>query len=218
MTAVVLLSLAAVNGAPLPRLIAAGLVWFVPWWAAVGAVGLVLVSRRRAPMVVDRRLEVLASITAELRSGMSLRSALHTACRTDELFGKVARRARLGLPMGDVVADLAGGFDDHGPLVAASLDLADHSGGSAVDALETVARLIRVDTELAAEVRAGSAPARFSLLAVIGAPLLFVGMQAASGSFSRSLAVPGGWSMVVAGGVLIGLGVAVSVVMARRIR
>lgn len=215
MTGTLLLALGIAVGAP-PMLVAVSAVaWFAPWWAAAGVAVLAIVDRRRARRPVDRRLEVLGVITADLRSGRSLRSALYSACHADVTFAKVARRARLGLPMGEVVGDLAAGFGDHGPLVAAALSLADRAGGSATEALDTVARLIRDDSELADEVRAGSAPAKVSLVAVIAAPLLFLGLQVAGGSLTRSVASPGGFGLAVGGMTLIGLGVAASLLLAR---
>mgnify|MGYP001812203102 CR=1 FL=1 len=215
MTGTLLLALGVAAGVP-PALVAASAVaWSAPWWAALGVAVLAVFDRRRVRRPVDRRLEVLGAITADLRSGRSLRSALYSACHSDATFARVARRARLGLPMGEVVADLAAGFGNHGPLVAASLALADRAGGSATEALDTVARLIRDDGELADEVRAGSAPAKVSLVAVIAAPLAFLGLQVAGGSLTRSVASPGGFGLAVGGTVLIGLGVAVSLLLAR---
>ena len=218
MTEALLLALAIAAGAPVGPTALVATALGLPW-AAMGVVaglaGLALARRERPG---DDGAEVLAAITAELRAGRSLRAALHAAWRPDGPFGRVGRRARLGVPIDVVVADLAVGLGAHGPLVAASLGLAERGGGAATTALETVGSLLRDDLALAAEVRAGAAPAKASIVAVVTAPILFVGLQSLDGSLAVALAAPGGVVLVVTGISLIGLGIAVALALTKGIR
>ena len=197
--------------------LAAGVI-AVPVVALVAGVVLVVRSPRRTDHAGDVRL--LGTVAGDLRAGQSLRSALASGFGTDPTtpLGRVGRRARLGVPMQDVVAGLEDGFGRHGRLVAASLRLVARRGGSAVEALEAAALLVREDLELERELAAATAPARLSALVVGAAPLLLLGWQAGDGALGRAIAAPGGAVMLVVGAVLVVLGGLVVVRLAGRRR
>jgi tight adherence protein B len=210
-----LLALGVAVGIDWRRLSCLGLVVVAPALALV--VGAVLVVRApRWPADVDD-VAILGTIASDLRAGRSLRAALAAGLGTDPASpaGRAGRRARLGLPMSEVVGELDDAFGGHGRLVTASLRLVDRRGGSAIDALDAAALLVREDRELSRELAAATAPARLSAFVVGGAPLVLLAWQAADGALSRAVAVPGGAVMLVVGAILVVGGGALVVRLAR---
>lgn len=219
MTAVLVLAVALVAGAPVTGVVAVAATMYAPVPTLVALV-LLAVRGRIGTKPVDERVALLSAMSADLRAGRSLRHALVTAAGTDPTvgFGAVGRLAGLGSPFPTVVERLEADFGAHAPLVGAGLRLVDRTGAAGAEILDQAAMLIEDDLELAREVRAGSAPARVSA-AVIGlAPVALVAWQLADGSLARAVAVPGGGLVVGLGGALLGAGIGVVFWLARRTR
>lgn len=220
MTGPALVAVAVAAGVPAPVGLVLVAVWAAPLPTVALAIALGLIRGRRRHPAGDGRLTMLAGITAELRSGSSLRAALWSTLGTDpgSPWGRAGRLARLGRSMGEVADAVADPFGRHGPLVAASLRAASTHGGSGVAVLDAVVAQLRDDLELDRELRSAVAPARTSAIIVAIAPLALLVWQVRDGALGRALALPGGGILVGLGLVLVVVGVAVLGAMARRPR
>ncbi len=186
-------------------------------WAVVAA------ARRRAARTVAPAAEAafLAAVAAELRGGSSLRWALVNAVADAPGLdlGAVLRRARAGLPVEALAAEIATGLPTNGPVAAAAIDLTARTGARAAATFEALADRAGFTAELARERRALTAQARLSAVVVGGAPVLLAVGLLASGRGATLLAH--GTAGVAVGLVGIGLlltGLVAVIALSRRTR
>lgn len=206
---------------PIAPALGLALVWQKPLVAApvLGvATARVLVARKR-----EHRSEMIAgwlrTAAAELRAGMSLRSALAAASRSYPALEleHPSRLAAAGRPMTEVGAAMASvrGME----AVAVVLEVTSLTGGSVAPVLEALAVEAADEAGLAAERRSLTVAARWSIGLVGGFPLLILVVQIARGEIARMLS--GGVvsaALVLAGVVLQLSGLATVALLMRKAR
>ncbi len=182
--------------------------------AGAGAV-VVLVSMRgrRARQVAAAVPATLEQIAAELRSGGTIPTAIHTIAHGDAVlandFVRIDARLSLGAPIKDALRAWARERPAPGVDVSAgALAMCASVGGRSADALEGVASSLRDRLAVVAEARALSAQARMSALVVGGTPLLYLAWSALVDrqAWRALTGTPAGRVCVVAGFGLEALG------------
>ncbi|MCH7668009.1 MAG: type II secretion system F family protein [Acidobacteria bacterium] len=217
MLAALIVAFLLVAGAPWWVGIVVG-AWLVsPLLAGAGlAVGLGYAAVQRTKAQPKRRLLMCVDIvSAELRSGRSLRHAFATGARDSGVAGwqRVEARALAGLPIGDVGAALTDTGRD-GERVRAVLAIADSTGGEAALIFEGLADTMRGRESLDRERRMATAQARFSAGVIAGGPLVALVWLLLTGALGRLLSGGGiGAGVVVVGTALEILGVGLVVWM-----
>ncbi len=201
-----IVSVAAVE----PRLFLTG----AAGWAVLSAM-----RRRKKQLTPDDEATYFRAITAELRAGASLRSALGDAAeRVPSLsFEQPSRLAAAGAPMSDIAAIVERSFPANGRLAAAAFRLSDWSGARVADAFDGLAARATAAAELVRERRAATAQARLSAAVVGVAPVVFALLLFASGRGSVLLAHrPAGIVVLATGLVLEVLGLLLVALIVRR--
>lgn len=218
----VLLSGAALVGVPLPLV---GLLWLGSWrpWVGLGAaVTLAVVgaaSNRSEESGADAEARFLTAVAAELGAGMSLRRALvHAASRAPELdLARVVRQADAGAPLERLGASLAEALPVTGDLIGPAVRLAGQSGAAPGATFGRLAVLAAEDLEDARERSVLTAQARMSALVVGALPVVALVLAVVTGRVAMLLAVgPVGTGLMVVGSGLLLLGLAVVLVVTRR--
>lgn len=153
----------------------------------------------------------LVALSAELRAGSTLRSALISASEESPSLAHAAALARAGRPMPVVFDAAAGGLGRYGALSSAALGMAASTGGSAVAVVDQLVAQVMALDELERERRAAMAPILLQAAIVGGVPSVsLVAMAlsgrllqlAATGSFGAAL-VAAGSGLVIVGTVLV---------------
>ena len=132
-----LIMLVAVGIALRPRRfwepLALGAAVLLPWWASLAGIGIVMwIARRGQRTDPYQEVAYLQAISAELRSGRSLRHALvEAAVRAPGLdLANVTRLARSGRPMKEVARSAREALPGTGRLTAAAMRIGAESGGA----------------------------------------------------------------------------------------
>jgi len=193
-----------------PRLVLAG-----------AAVWGVVAGLRRRPGVVapDDEATLFRAMTAEMRSGASLRSAISEASlRVPQIdLERPVRLAAAGMSMTAVADAVEAQLPVNGQLAAAAFRLSDWSGARVADTFEGLAERAAATAELVRERRAATAQARLSALIVGGAPLVFTGLLVATGRGAGLVANGGlGWLVLGVGLGLEVVGLLIVAVIVRR--
>jgi Flp pilus assembly protein TadB len=163
-------------------------------------------DRRRDP---SDEAAFLRSVSAEVRSGASLRHGLLSAVAAEPKLplAEVGRLAAAGAPFRRIAPVLEEAMPYNGRLVAAVLRMSDRIGGGASALFSHLASITDEDAAIAAERRVATAQARLSAAVVVGAPLIFTILLLVSGG--RDLFSGPGLAIAALGLALqlIGLGV-----------
>ena len=174
---VALAALAAIE----PRLVLVG----AAVWGVVAAV-----QRRRARVTPDDEATYFRALSAELRAGASLRSALAEAVHRVPVLslGQAVRFAEAGVPMSEIADTVEGQFPENGRLAAAAFRLSDWSGARVADTFEGLAERAVASAELVRERKAATAQARLSAIVIGIAPVAFATLLFATGRGSGLMA------------------------------
>jgi Flp pilus assembly protein TadB len=164
-------------------------------------------ERRRAAAGPDDEAALLRALSAELRSGASLRSALAEAAHSVPSLDLAAsvRVAAAGMPVDLVADDLVQTLPENGRLVAAAFRLSSWSGARVAAVFDNLASRAAEAADLSRERSAATVQARLSAAIVGLAPLAISLFLFATGRVS----IPEGVGVV--GAVVVGLGLALEV-------
>ncbi len=210
MLIVVASAMALVAGANPIWVAAAALAVVSPRWFLVAVAAWAVYSwneRRRAAAGPDDEAALLRALSAELRSGASLRSALAEAATSVPSLDLAAsvRVAAAGMPVDLVADDLEETLPENGRLVAAAFRLSSWSGARVAAVFENLASRAAEAADLSRERNAATVQARLSAVIVGVAPLAISLLLFATGRVS----IPEGVGVV--GVVVVGLGLALEV-------
>ena len=210
MLIVVASAMALVAGAHPIWVAAAALAVISPRWFLVAVAAWAVYSwneRRRVAAGPDDEAALLRALSAELRSGASLRSALAEAATSVPSLDLAAsvRVAAAGMPMDLVADDLEETLPENGRLVAAAFRLSSWSGARVAAVFENLASRAAEAADLSRERNAATVQARLSAVIVGVAPLAISLLLFATGRVS----IPEGVGVV--GVVVVGLGLALEV-------
>ena len=203
-------AMALVAGAHPIGVAAAALAVISPRWFLVAVAawtGYSWNERRRAAVGPDDEAALLRALSAELRSGASLRSALAEAAKSVPSLDLAAtvRVAAAGMPVDLVADDLEGTLPENGRLVAAAFRLSSWSGARVAAVFDNLASRAAEAADLNRERSAATVQARLSAVIVGVAPLAISLLLFATGRVS----IPEGVGII--GGVVVGLGLALEV-------
>ncbi len=220
MTAVVLIAWAVASGAHWVMIGAVILAIWKPWWFLASVAAWAVAARLRGPRRAGPgdEADLLRGMAAELAAGASLRSAVVAAAeRVPRLdLSAAVRLARAGLPADRIGESLREALPLNGRLSAAAFGLAATTGGRAGGIMSTLAARADDVGALARERRALTAQARLSAWVVGGAPLVLLGVMAATGRLSGLMADGAGRMVLAVGSILELAGAAAVVAMVRR--
>lgn len=148
------------------------------------------------------------AVTAELRSGASLRSALARATGTVPALRlqRLERAANSGLPINYLQQVLLARLPNTGRATAAALAVLEETGGHAIPTFEGLALIAQDVTSIERDRRVSTAQVRMSALVIAGLPLGFLTYLVLSGRFGQvAERAP---VMLMAGGAMLAIGVA----------
>jgi Flp pilus assembly protein TadB len=210
MLIVVVSAMALVAGAPPVGVAAATLAVISPRWFLVAVAAWAAYSwneRRRAAVGPDDEAALLRALSAELRSGASLRSAFAEAAHSVPSLDLAAsvRVAAAGMPVDLVVDDLEETLPENGRLVGAAFRLSSWSGARVAAVFDNLASRATEAADLSRERRAATVQARLTAAIVGVAPLAISLFLFVAGRVS----IPEG--IGVLGIVVVGLGLALEV-------
>lgn len=151
-------------------------------------------------------------VAGELRAGASLRSAVKEAA---ESVGedRLANAASTVAPMAEVAAEAAAAFPGIGREVSTMIPAVAGSGAGGADLFDEVGTLALAQEEVAREVRIASAPAKVTGLVFVAAPILWLLLQARTGSLGALLSRPGQRIVVIVGLSLFLIGAALATIV-----
>lgn len=133
----------------------------------------------RGRRIAENRAALLCeAVSAELRAGASLRTALETSAASVGCHA-ASRLAHSGAPL----ADVAHAVGDSLPEIRAELELtmvsAQRSGARVADLFEEIGGLAIAGAEVAREVRISTSPVRATLIVFAAAPLAYLAWRGA---------------------------------------
>jgi tight adherence protein B len=221
-------NVAAVNVASIPLSVAVvgcalGLAWLMRpagsgraprCWQRLDALLSVSARPSVAATVSAALPDALESVARHMRSGVSQSGALAAAASQTtgplaEQWQRVADDVAQGRAFVAALEDWSRTEgSQEARLVVAALTLGVDVGGGRARAVDSVAASLRDRASLAAEIRAQGAQARLSAWVISAAPLVFVGISAATDARIRHVLTrtPLGWACVVVGLSLDALG------------
>lgn len=201
--------------------LAIGAAVLLPWWAGlVGLAVALLIARRTRRPDPYQEVSYLQAVSAELRSGRSLRHALvQAAVRAPKLdLGRVIRLARSGRPMKEVALAASATLPGTGSLAGAAMRIGAESGGRVASAFTTLSAIQADRLEMAREIRAAGATARASVVILTAVPIGGLVLALATGSLFELLAMGRiGPIMVALGSLLLVSGAVVTLILGRSI-
>lgn len=192
-----------------------------PVVAGLVVIALGLVAGHSDPLRVGATGEArfLAAVSAELRSGATVRQAIvDAAARAPELeLAGAVRRAEAGVDGDRLGRTIAAQLPISGSLVGPAVRMAIASGGRAAPIFERLALRTQDRAELENEVEVATAQVRLSVRVLVAMPALLVAMLAITGHLGRLAAAGslGVWALV-AGAILEAAGIAVVLLLLRR--
>jgi Flp pilus assembly protein TadB len=210
MLIIVVSAMALVAGVHPVGVAAVALAAIRPRWFLLGVAAWAVYSwdeRRRAAAGPDDEAALLRALSAELRSGASLRSALAEAAHSVPSLDLAAsvRVAAAGMPVDLVADDLVRTLPENGRLVAAAFRLSSWSGARVAAVFDNLASRAAEAADLSRERSAATVQARLSAAIVGLAPLAISLFLFATGRVS----IPEGVGVI--GVVVVGLGLALEV-------
>ena len=206
-----ILALLIVSPVPPPTAVAIG--WSVvhpPSAVVVAVAALVIAGARRRRAAAVSEVQFLAAVSAELRAGSSLRSALASAAAgdVDLALAPMVRMANAGMSVRALADALAEGMPAHGRVVATAVEVAALTGGATADVFASLARLASDEEALRRELRLAAAQAKASAWIVGGVPVAFLVWQGVTGRLSILASSDSGRWLLVVGLLLLTAGVA----------
>lgn len=204
-------ALAVARGLPARYVSALAIAAWAPWAGLAVMVGAFLRGLRST--TDDAEVAFLASLTAHLDAGQSLRGALAMAAESSSALdlGGVVRAARAGLPMAACARALRSALPTQGHEAATALTLAAGTGGSSSAVFEMLTSRASAALDLRRDLSAGTAGARFSVFLLGGGPLILGLVQAGTTSSSGPASV-----LVGLGAALVVLGATTTWLLVRR--
>lgn len=201
--------------------LALGAAVLLPWWVSLaglgGATWIALRAHRADPF---QEVAYLQAVSAELRSGRSLRHALVEArVRAPGLdLAHLVRLARSGRPMVEVAEAASRALPGTGRLASAAVRIGAESGGQVATAFATLSGIQADRIELARETRAASATARASVAVLTAIPICGLAVALVTGSLSDLMALGRvGPILVGVGSLLLVSGAAITLAIGRRL-
>ena len=195
-----------------------------PLWAVIGLVGgaipptiLSMRIQRRRQAFMEQLPSTLQLLAGSLQAGYGLLQAVDTVVKeadapTSEEFARVLTESRLGLPLDEALESMAQRLDSEDfHWVVLAINIQRQIGGNLAELLTTVAATIRSREQVRRQVRVLSAEGRISAWVVGAMPFVVGGALALinPGYLNELLTRPVGRLMLLAGLVLIGIGVLV---------
>lgn len=185
---------------------------YFPW--AVGAVVVWIIWKAR-PDEDHRPSLFCEGVAAELRAGSTLRDALATAATSVGSTDSTVNHPH-AFPISEVAASVGKQF----PAIAEELRLtvinAARSGSRAADLFDEIGSLAIAQSEIRREVRIATAPGRATAMLLVGAPAVYLAIQADSGGVSRMLESSQQRIVVMIGLALFFIGVVAAAVIVIR--
>lgn len=166
----------------------------VPAGVAVGAAGVIARRARRREMA-GAEVRFAETVLGELRSGSSLRLALGSACSLRADCIGILRRLEVGEPLDLCLEGLSELLPTIGGLVESAV-AAGAGGGRMAPVFEELVSIATSEESALSELASATAQVRASMWILVGGPVGYLAVMAASGRFQRLLSVPG--SSVVA--------------------
>lgn len=204
-------ALAVARDLPARYVAALAIAAWAPWVGLIAVLTAFLRGRR--PTGDDAEVAFLASLTAHLDAGQSLRGALVMAAESSSTLdlGDLVRAARAGLPMSVCARALGSALPTQGHEAATALTLAAGTGGSSSAVFEMLTSGASAALDLRRDLSAGTAGARFSVLLLGGGPLILGLVQAGNAPSSGPASV-----LLGLGGTLVVLGATTTWLLVRR--
>jgi Flp pilus assembly protein TadB len=125
------------------------------------------------------------AVASELRAGSPLREALSAAGAS--VRGPY-RAAEQGSSIDDIARALGDEFEDVGVELEMTIKTAARSGSRAADLFDEIGSVAIARSEISHEVRVGSSPARATAIVFVSVPVIYLVIQAQSGTLTGLLA------------------------------
>jgi Flp pilus assembly protein TadB len=154
----------------------------------VVVVGVAVISMWRARRDAEARSALFCeAVASELRAGSPLREALSAAGAS--VRGSY-RAADPGSSIDDIARALGDEFEDVGVELEMTIKTAARSGSRAADLFDEIGSVAIARSEISHEVRVGSSPARATAIVFVSVPVIYLVIQAQSGTLAGLLAAP----------------------------
>jgi Flp pilus assembly protein TadB len=151
-------------------------------------VGMVAIFMWRARRDAEARSALFCeAVASELRAGSSLREALSAAGAS--VRGSY-RAVDPGSSIDDIARALGDEFEDVGVELEMTIKTAARSGSRAADLFDEIGSVAIARSEISHEVRVGSSPARATAIVFVSVPVIYLVIQARSGTLTGLLAAP----------------------------
>jgi Flp pilus assembly protein TadB len=154
----------------------------------VVVVGMAAISMWRARRdAEDRSALFCEAVASELRAGSPLREALSAAGAS--VRGSY-RAADPGSSIDEIARALGDEFEDVGVELEMTIKTAARAGSRAADLFDEIGSVAIARSEISHEVRVGSSPARATAIVFVSVPVIYLVIQARSGTLTGLLAAP----------------------------
>ncbi len=154
----------------------------------VVVVGMAAISMWRARRDAEARSALFCeAVASELRAGSPLREALSAAGAS--VRGSYSA-ADPGSSIDDIARALGDEFEDVGVELEMTIKTAARSGSRAADLFDEIGSVAIARSEVSHEVRVGSSPARATAIVFVSVPVIYLVIQARSGTLTGLLAAP----------------------------
>jgi len=154
----------------------------------VVVVGMAAISMWRARRDAEARSALFCeAVASELRAGSPLREALSAAGAS--VRGSY-RAADPGSSIDEIARALGDEFEDVGVELEMTIKTAARSGSRAADLFDEIGSVAIARSEISHEVRVGSSPARATAIVFVSVPVIYLVIQARSGTLTGLLAAP----------------------------
>jgi Flp pilus assembly protein TadB len=154
----------------------------------VVVVGMAAISMWRARRdAEDRSALFCEAVASELRAGSPLREALSAAGAS--VRGSY-RAADPGSSIDEIARALGDEFEDVGVELEMTIKTAARAGSRAADLFDEIGSVAIARSEISHEVRVGSSPARATAIVFVSVPVIYLVIQARSGTMTGLLAAP----------------------------
>jgi Flp pilus assembly protein TadB len=154
----------------------------------VVVVGMAAISMWRARRdAEDRSALFCEAVASELRAGSPLREALSAAGAS--VRGSY-RAADPGSSIDEIARALGDEFEDVGVELEMTIKTAARAGSQAADLFDEIGSVAIARSEISHEVRVGSSPARATAIVFVSVPVIYLVIQARSGTLTGLLAAP----------------------------
>jgi Flp pilus assembly protein TadB len=135
----------------------------------------------------DRSALFCEAVASELRAGSPLREALSAAGAS--VRGSY-RAADPGSSIDEIARALGDEFEDVGVELEMTIKTAARAGSQAADLFDEIGSVAIARSEISHEVRVGSSPARATAIVFVSVPVIYLVIQARSGTLTGLLAAP----------------------------